>query len=818
MRISVQGFIGEIPRASARLLPDGAAQAATNCKLWSGELRPWRDFTTANTPVKTGAAQTIYPLTAASTYWMSWVEDVNAVRGPIAGDVTDRTYLSGLDAPRVTDNVLVNAGLSAGSLLHFYGAAGSTVITDENAANTWAAAGNAQISAAQSKFDGRSLLLDGTGDYVTGAAVALAAGTGFNRSIWFRATALATARAILSATENFKFAVKISATQKLELSLGDGATWTIANAVAGATTLATGTWYRARVAWNGATYKLYLSVNGAAETEEASVTSAVAHASGTGTRIGADHTPAFEFNGHIAEYRNAVALPLLGVVTPPAVAYAPVAVPYPKHTYRLGIPVQTVAPVATLGGGGSGTAVSRAYVWTMVTAWGEESAPSPASNIVAALSGQTVTVNGFPALPDGDYQITLRRLYRVVTGVTGAEYLFVAEQAATTTSFVETLTDSQLGEVLETTDWLPPPDGLKGLISLPNGVMAGFVGNQVYLSVPYAPYAWPLAYKQVTDFEVIALGHFGTTIVAGTNGQPYIINGVDPAYASPSKYPGILSCVSKRSLVSTQYGVLYASSQGLVRATGSGAELITIGIIDADDWQDLKPATIHGVFFNDMYVGFYSTGIVDGLTQGAGFILEGINTGNLHLTRLDFYRYGTFLDAETNKLYMIKYDGAVVTVEEWEAAGTRKTYVWRSKVFAHAPLCLTAAKVVANYEATLTAAQVAALQAARDAGVARNAVKLPIGRGAINGGAINAYPINGNDFEAVPDVPAAETSSVEFKLYSNGVLKYTAAIASDEPFRMPAGYSGSETEIELSGVAPVQEVVVAQNVSELADS
>src|SRR3990172_11084746 len=105
MRIAVQNFIGELPRASARLLPENAAQEATNSKLWSGELRPWRDFGFVNTPLKNGPIKTIYPIAAASTTWMHWVEDVNAVRGPIAGDITKRTYFTGTDAPRVTDNV-----------------------------------------------------------------------------------------------------------------------------------------------------------------------------------------------------------------------------------------------------------------------------------------------------------------------------------------------------------------------------------------------------------------------------------------------------------------------------------------------------------------------------------------------------------------------------------------------------------------------------------------------------------------------------------------------------------------------------------------
>ncbi|MFA5952303.1 MAG: LamG domain-containing protein [Hyphomicrobium sp.] len=55
-------------------------------------------------------------------------------------------------------------------LLHLNGADASTTFPDSNfggSAHTWSAGGNAQIDTADSKFGGASLLLDGTGDYVT---------------------------------------------------------------------------------------------------------------------------------------------------------------------------------------------------------------------------------------------------------------------------------------------------------------------------------------------------------------------------------------------------------------------------------------------------------------------------------------------------------------------------------------------------------------------------------------------------------------------------------------------------------------------------
>lgn len=52
------------------------------------------------------------------------------------------------------------------SLLYFDGTNGSTSITDEVAGNSWAAAGGAQISTAQSKFGGASAAFNGSTSYI----------------------------------------------------------------------------------------------------------------------------------------------------------------------------------------------------------------------------------------------------------------------------------------------------------------------------------------------------------------------------------------------------------------------------------------------------------------------------------------------------------------------------------------------------------------------------------------------------------------------------------------------------------------------------
>jgi hypothetical protein len=46
----------------------------------------------------------------ASNFWFHWTADVNAVRGPVAGDTQERTYFTGDGVPKVTDASIATSG------------------------------------------------------------------------------------------------------------------------------------------------------------------------------------------------------------------------------------------------------------------------------------------------------------------------------------------------------------------------------------------------------------------------------------------------------------------------------------------------------------------------------------------------------------------------------------------------------------------------------------------------------------------------------------------------------------------------------------
>jgi hypothetical protein len=64
-------------------------------------------------------------------------------------------------------------------------------------------------------------------------------------------------------------------------------------------------------------------------------------------------------------------------------------------------------------------------------------------------------------------------------------------------------------------------------------------------------------------------------------------------------------------------------------------------------------------------------------------------------------------------------------------------------------------------------------------------------------------------------VRAASYANLTFKLYGDGVLRHTQAVASDMPFRLPASYVATAWEIEVSGTDDVYQVYAAEIMANL---
>lgn len=234
--------------------------------------------------------------------------------------------------------------------------------------------------------------------------------------------------------------------------------------------------------------------------------------------------------------------------------------------------------------------LTRSYAYTYVTSWGEESQPSTASDLVVVDAGNDVAVSGF--IPSPHANVNRIRLYRTDSG--GA-FRFVAEFPDTQATYTDNNLDTELGEVVPSTTWEPPPDGLQGLVGMPNGFMAGFVGNVLYFSEVNQPHAFPPEYTLTKiDGDIVGIsGAFENSLVVMTTKHPYIVTGYTPDTMTATKVSAYEPCLSALSIVDMGvYGVGYASPNGFVIVRAGSAEVFTEPMITPEQWRDYSPQTM----------------------------------------------------------------------------------------------------------------------------------------------------------------------------------------------------------------------------------
>ena len=346
---------------------------------------------------------------------------------------------------------------------------------------------------------------------------------------------------------------------------------------------------------------------------------------------------------------------------------------YPISSYDIGVPKPTGTFTTAKTGtpNANTTAETRVYTFTYVNSWGEESTPyaetdmSPSTEDV--YPGESVVVT-MPTGTINNVNVTKKRIYRSASGTANTSYFFVAEVTLATATYTDALDGDDLNEELPSLTWVQPPTTLKGLVGLPNGVMAGFSGNDVYFSEPFRPFAWPTQYTQTVGYPVVGLGVIDTTVVVLTKGRPYFIQGSHPSSSVMVEADVNQACLSKRSIVSMGNYVFYASPDGLVGLSPGGSAVVTQNMFDKYTWQSLNPDNMLGCMYENKYVGFFDT------TSGnGGFVYDmTAKTWNFH----DIYATGAYNDLKNDALYIIKSNG----LWKWDT-GTALSYIWKSKKF-----------------------------------------------------------------------------------------------------------------------------------------
>ena len=331
---------------------------------------------------------------------------------------------------------------------------------------------------------------------------------------------------------------------------------------------------------------------------------------------------------------------------------------------------------------------STSYVYTFVSAYGEEGPPSAASTVITTDDNATITVSNLStagAKSNNNFGSSAgtKRIYRSNTGSNTTAFQFVAEVAMATTSYDDTSNNNELAEVIPSTYWIAPPDDdsstypdgpMKGLTAMPNGVMAGFTGKRLCFSEAFLPYAWPILYRITLEDEIVSLAAVGNGLIVTTKGRPYLVAGTDPASMSALRMETPQACLSKTSTVDMGPFVIYAGPDGLVAAAGTDVQVITEGLITPEQWQSqYYPTTINATLWQGRYLGFYNTGSGFG-----GFIFDprAERKAFTTLTASALIR-GTFTDPDDGNAYLIVAN----QIKKFQGGTTDQTYTWKSKDF-----------------------------------------------------------------------------------------------------------------------------------------
>lgn len=485
--------------------------------------------------------------------------------------------------------------------------------------------------------------------------------------------------------------------------------------------------------------------------------------------------------------------------------------------YYLGVPAPAAAPSVTPP---AGSTTTRAYLYTFVSAYGEEGAPSAPTLATGIVGTWTIAGMSTTLAEQADKNITLKRIYRTVPGQTSTQFFFVAEVALATTSYNDTSTDAVVAanSILESELWAEPPTTIEGLVVMPGGYLVGWAGRRLLFSEPYRPHAWPIQYELAIESEIVSLAVWGATLVVGTVSSPYIGQGQTPAAFTLQKLSTVEPCLSRRGMVATLIGVYYPSVNGLTLVNTSGAINVTQDLLTKEEWADYSPSTIFAAQLGHQYIGFHSS--------TAGFIFNP-SEPQARLVQLSAFIgvEGIETDPYTGEVYLIQGDQAM----SWDPLYSPPVdWTWRSKEFFFPrPTNFGAFRIdfdsapidvgddASQYYTPYNTSRFAA-------GALSTLGGSVLGGGGEDPGQVSGWmeaewrnPLGGSALYPIDQISTI-SPYVRVRVFAGGELKFDRVLYTEDTYRLPAGFKTPLWQVEMTSNTTVYSLQVAETAKGLA--
>ena len=807
----IAGFKATLPRVSPELLPGTAAQIAQGVKLYSGDLIPTPTPVVAASADRTGTIKTLYALRDPDTNdlkWLTWPGEVD-IATPAADELTEqRFYFTGDGKPKVSTYELATAGVTPYPTTNGYYELGLPLPTVKPVSTPTPFTTVTSASFARDG-GGNVTLTTGTAHNLKDGALVTVSGFSFRTGTYARAgttiTVTITDHGLVTGTRVFiEFTSGTATTNSYIVTVTGVNTFTMLDTVSG-TTSGNCRWdirdlnISTTVTVINSTTITYFSPG--AQVATTTSTDGLIDLGGliqSRTYLYTWYTP-WDEESVGSDPSTALFIKEGQIVTISGLPTAPPA----GNNFIRGIRLyRTLATSAQ---------TQDADYLRLATLW----FPQPVSKVRRVSGVVTLTfaephkfieddrlklsgcsVAGFDitdavvtGVPDR-FSVTYAQAGadEATTTATGTVYYDIAENPPVDAArywgdssydFVDDFNFRSLLNTLDSNEYDAPPEDLAGLTVTQNNIMVGFVGNDVYFSEPGKFHAWPVKYKISLEYNIVGMVALGGDLLVMTEGFPYLISGSDPAVLSTTRYSPNYPCLSKRSIIQTDVGVMYATHEGLALASFTGGvQIVTAPAHSPDTWNAiLIPSTITAVFYDSMYFASHSTGaFFYRRTQ------DGESPGDFIDYDLTFT--ATWFDPLSGFLYYVTGDNGDIV--RWDdPTQPNLEYDWKSKVFvAQAPFNMGAARVVGDYDG------------------------------------ISVSPIWNDideDWEDV-DILWNVTEPVTFRLFANKTLIHTTTRGSSDVFRLPSGYKTDTYEVEISGTVRVRSIHVGETPTSLARS
>ena len=513
-----------------------------------------------------------------------------------------------------------------------------------------------------------------------------------------------------------------------------------------------------------------------------------------------------------------------------------------SKAYAVAIPEPGQSAIWVSGGTGSGDIESRSYVYCYVRQWSDGTidvgkSSGPLKNFsdrsrytVDVRPGQVVDMSIVdPIAHANGIGAGINKIYIYRSEVTSAGqalYSYVDQFDVNTNrvtnnpaavwvadgsyyKYSDSKPNTSLGEACPSIYWDAPVTGLKGLVSLQNGLFAAYKDSTVYVSDWNAPHAWPYEHTVTIDYPIVGLGSFGNTIVVCTEAAPVLIVVQDPTNPTTKAIQENCPCVSADSIVNTRNGVIFASQNGLVLINSTSPTFITEKLLTQDEWLPLHPESLKGAFLNNTYYGFFT----NPTDTAAGFIFD-----------LDSYTYSTVYNSIVSSGMVYTTQHAKVVYNDIEQSqlyvcyplenGTQyslcsfasdsrinKSFRWRSKVNVSPQglFNLSAARVMMTSQSSQKENE-------------------HIWEGKLTGSSLAARVMDGEPINGWCKTNELELANATvFNYYVDGELKYSREVKDSKPFRLPSGFRGETIEVEVKSNAYIHSITLASSMGELVE-